>query len=317
MKKIALLLILLLELVSLLAGCIPSSYSPPSIVTPESIDRVEPNHPHLGIFSWRYDNQMLVFRSICNECGTHAALSIYNWRTDQVTQVPLPGYLPDRIDPAQGPDPNIIAYTRDGVIHLFNLANHVDQQIVDGTAPAFSPESSQFAFARGQSVYVYDFNIKQERILFTWNLDSTDERMFVNTLDWSPDGGKIAYPNVIYKKDGGEVDTVGYLDPIHNTEYQLERGSFIGSATWSPDGRLLTYVRNPVLDQAELVISEPANACVVGTKKIPGVDGTSFWSPDGRVILISYFGDLYFVNVETVFGKSYRELSCGNNLGKP
>lgn len=317
MKKSVLIHIFVVIGLSLFSGCLPTRVDMPSIATPGSIDVLESKHGSLGIFSWRHDDQMLVFRSSCPECGTYASLWIYNWKTDQLTQVPLPGRLPDQIDPAQGPDPNLIAYTADGVIHVFNLTTQVDEQVVNGETPAFSPDRSKLVFTRDLTVWVYSFDEKQESLLFTWNLDSTDERMWLNSLDWSPDGSKISYVKVIYnKKDGGHIVSVGYLDPINKTQFLLEEGNFIMPATWSPDGRLLTYVRNPVVDQAELVISDPSNECIVGTEPLPGISD-SFWSPDGKVILVDALRGLVFVNVEKVFGKPYNELSCENVIEKP
>jgi len=185
---------------------------------------------------------------------------------------------------------------------------------LDGDTPSFSPDGSQLAFSRDPNVLIYDFKTGQERPVFSWNLEKTQKRMYVGHLNWSPDGKKLAYTRTIIVGDGQrDIESVGFLDVNDPQDHLVEEVSIGYAATWSPDGRLLTYVRNPISDEAELVIYDTDHSCTVGTKTIPGQDGTSFWSPDGKIILIKYYSDLYFVNVEAIFGKDYRELGCSMN----
>lgn len=297
----------------LLVACTPR-YIPPSITIPGGISKVEVKNHYFGVFSWKYDEQMLVYNANCNECGTRAALYTFNWKTDTLEKVPLQGYLPDRNSLAQGPTPDWIAYTINDAIHRFNLKTHLDEKVVDGDTPSFSPDGSQLAFSRGPNVLIYDFKTGQERPVFLWHLEKTQKRMYVSHLNWNPDGKKLAYTRTIIVGDGQrDIRSVGFLDVNDPQDHLVEEGRIGDVVTWSSDGSLLTYVRNPIFDEAGLVIYDVDHFCTVGTKTIPGQDGTSFWSPDGKVILIKYYSDLYFVNVEAIFGKGYRELGCGTN----
>jgi Tol biopolymer transport system component len=137
--------------------------------------------------------------------------------------------------------------------------------------------------------------------------------LWITEINWSLDGNKIAYIWEESYLDGNYEDRIAYIN-VNNKEETIvesgQRGQLGSFISWSPDSRLLTYVRNPISDQAQLIVSEPSKGCVVRTYPIRNHDGTAVWSPNGEVILVRYFGDLFFLNVEKVFGRPYDQLSC-------
>jgi Tol biopolymer transport system component len=129
-------------------------------------------------------------------------------------------------------------------------------------------------------------------------------------IRWGSSGEFVIFMRSVFKPDGNSEETIDYFDLSKMKDKIIDQGSFIPSLSLSPDNRLLTYVRKPVVDGAELVVFDLVHNCVAGSKKMPGQDGTASWSPDGSKIIIGYFGSYYFVNVEKIFGKPFTQLNC-------
>jgi hypothetical protein len=294
----------------ILLGCSPNRYQPPPITTPGSVDLLRSQRHIPVVLEWKYEDHMLLYRPDCNECRSDLALFSWNWRKDEMTEIQLPGLPTGRLEVAESSDPNLIVYAANGKIHLYNLMNYQDEQITDGGSPEFSPKGDQVIFQRNQDLILLDLKTRQEQVMYSWHIKNPNHKLWIYRMNWSSDGNKIAYIWEENYLDGKTEDRIAYIDVNSKEEKIIESGQFSGWVSWSPDSRLLTYVRNPLSDQAQLIIFEPSEGCVVGIYPVNRQDGTALWSPDGKVILVRYFGDLFFINVEKVFGEPYNQLSC-------
>lgn len=310
MKNIILLILLFFLFTLMLFGCSPIHYKPPSIATPGSIDQVISKENIPEIKEWKHDDHMLVYRPDCNECRLNAALFSWDWHNDQPTELPLPGTPTGRLDAVESLNSNIIAYAVNDTVYLYNLISHSDKKVADGRVSEFSPDGSQLIYYRNLDLYTLDLQLGLEKVFYNWRITKPEESLYLYGFNWSPDGKRIAYIKEIDQPNGEREVFIAYIDVSKKQEFIVEKGRFIGWVSWSPDSRLLAYIRSPITNRAELIISEPSRDCIVSSFLIPGQDGTSVWSPDGKVILVRYYGDLYFINVEKVFGKPFSQLNC-------
>jgi len=315
MKRIIPLIFIIMPL-SILVGCSFSQYQPSSIVTPGRIDEINKQVGLPGIEDWRYDNdRILVYRVGSGEVNANAAMFFWYWKTDTLQKINIPNLIPDHaLSAVQNPKSEfIIGYAKDKKIHIFNTETQKDVLITDGTDLDFSPDGLKIALWREGQLIIKDLETQEERVVHTWKPNDEKDRIYISGLRWSPDGKYLIFIKITNHPDITIIDdTVIFIDLSSGSEVTLDHGSFLGAVTWSPDSRLVTYVRKPVTENAELVITNPNLNCIVSNIKIPNQDGTAYWSPDGKVILIEYFGKYYFVNVERVFGRLYDKLSCNN-----
>ncbi|GAB2579905.1 S9 family peptidase [Spirosoma areae] len=107
--------------------------------------------------------------------------------------------------------------------------------IAEGDAPVISPKSDQIAFIKGGQVWVSPTDgSSAAKALFT-------TRGTNSSLEWSPDGSKLAF--VCDRKDHAfvgvftnETTPITWLAPSFSTDE---------SPRWSPDGKKIVFVRTP------------------------------------------------------------------------
>ena len=105
--------------------------------------------------------------------------------------------------------------------------------IAEGDAPAISPESNRVAFIKGGQVWIAPTDASTAaKVMFT-------ARGTNGSLNWSPDGSKLAF--VCDRKDHAfigvftnETTPISWIAPSFSKDE---------SPRWSPDGRQLTFVR--------------------------------------------------------------------------
>jgi dipeptidyl aminopeptidase/acylaminoacyl peptidase len=108
----------------------------------------------------------------------------------------------------------------------------------------------------------------------------------------SPDGSRIVYTHVaVNKKHDGYETALWIISSSGGTARQLTSGPHDSSPQWSPDGKLLAFVRAPEKDgkpqpgQIYLLAMEGGEARPL-TDLPKGATGPA-WSPDGRAIAFS------------------------------
>jgi TolB protein len=155
------------------------------------------------------------------------------------------------------------------------------QAVADGAEPDWSPDGSRL-------VYV------QQGQLYTVNLDGSDVRPLgaatASAPVWSPDGRTIAFTHTDSCRNEpifGRICTTNInLIDVDGTHLRVVTTAGGGSASWSPDGRRIAYLRPGVflLRGPRIILldvqtgSEQAFA--------PGVPAVScpVWSPDGAYV---------------------------------
>jgi Tol biopolymer transport system component/C-terminal processing protease CtpA/Prc len=151
---------------------------------------------------------------------------------------------------AWSPDSHKLAYVsdRDGryQIYFYDFTATQETRVSDGsgadTAPVFSPDGKQLAFARdGRELRVYDIASKQSHVLskgFFPRPPFGSNRFYA----WSPDSKWIAYFNAgdrsfrnlwVAPAAGGEPRQVSFLSNTNG-----------GTVLWSPDGTYLLFDTN-------------------------------------------------------------------------
>ena len=186
--------------------------------------------------------------------------------------------------------------------------------------PAFSPDGSRIAFARGEppstDLYVVDKDGGGLSRL-------TDLDGFEHSPIWSPDGTRIAFvwghgdvrgfaeTGELWAVDINRLDPellldrrVGYLawspdgarialelrdDATHVGVLDLATGALADLGPgfvpkWSPDGTRLTFIRDAA-DEVDIYVMDADGGNVVQVTDDPAFDTFPIWSPDGKTIL--------------------------------
>ena len=186
--------------------------------------------------------------------------------------------------------------------------------------PAFSPDGSRIAFARGEppstDLYVVDKDGGGLSRL-------TDLDGFEHSPIWSPDGTRIAFvwghgdvrgfaeTGELWAVDINRLDPellldrrVGYLawspdgarialelrdDATHVGVLDLATGALADLGPgfvpkWSPDGTRLTFIRDAA-DEVDIYVMNADGGNVVQVTDDPAFDTFPIWSPDGKTIL--------------------------------
>jgi Tol biopolymer transport system component len=135
--------------------------------------------------------------------------------------------------PAWSPDGRRIAFDRfqeDGKTGVYTMAaNGTDLRYLGyGAEPVWSPDGAHIAYPGLNSIVIMDTSGKNRETLLITDQD-------VGSLDYSPDGSKIAFVGVVNKTGGlYVVDTDGRSVKL------LDKGGCLPS--WSPDGKRIVFV---------------------------------------------------------------------------
>jgi len=152
--------------------------------------------------------------------------------------------------------------------------------------PAWSPDDSQIAFLRstrdGFDVYAIPALGGTERKLYSGH------KPLYPTLDWSPDGKWLAFPDTSSDSPQSWI-TLLSLDDFSTRRLTSPPGdSRDNSAGFSPDGKTVAFSRGTlagVVNDLFLVSVEGGEARRLTSEGVP-MNGLS-WMPDGREIVFS------------------------------
>ena len=189
--------------------------------------------------------------------------------------------------PAPSPDGKQLAYfnrtSRGNKILLLDLTGGVRwPRFFDSTAeeerdPVWSPDGSMLAFNRSGDTWIRSVaGGEPRRLLAPGTAGSAGSPV------WSPDGTRIAFTNSYsgYSQIGIADVKTGAVTPITYTRYEHDEIS------WSPDGKLITYVASDGLGmsrQVEVAAADGSTPPKVLTRGA-GMRKSPQFSPDGKTI---------------------------------
>ncbi len=170
--------------------------------------------------------------------------------------------------------------------------------IIHDSRPKWSPDGTKIAFlSLGRSV-------SDDRSVYVMNADGSDLHQSVldfplggelNSCEWSPDGTKFLcvadylIGDIFGEGDGtitfvANIFTVA-IDGKNATVFTHDTDLHNDFATWSPDGKLITFVSNREGAEKIFVMNaDGSNRHSIVTASSDGV-GDPSWSPDGSKIL--------------------------------
>ncbi|HEY6991095.1 MAG TPA: winged helix-turn-helix domain-containing protein [Bryobacteraceae bacterium] len=152
--------------------------------------------------------------------------------------------------------------------------------------PSFSPDGNQIAYAwdetnAGNNTHIYVKMIGSGRPVQVTVGTGPD-----SVPAWSPDGRSIAFI-----RTQGQSSAIYSIPPSGGAERKIADGYFVGTISWSPNGRLLAVAdRKSPNDSSSLYLVESNDGHKVPLTTPPGTnieDRTPLFSPDGRTLLFT------------------------------
>ncbi|HUA03906.1 MAG TPA: DPP IV N-terminal domain-containing protein [Solirubrobacteraceae bacterium] len=165
-----------------------------------------------------------------------------------------------------------------------DITNITQDPTQDDVHPAWSPDGSRIAFARGGDIYTINADGSGPMINFA------ETHVIEDNPAWSPDGSRIAFE----RQDGIGTDIfVLNFDPsIHQAAGGFQLTNTPGSEThptWSPDGSQIAYARDGHIFASDATGTGSERQVTSGA----GFDSDPAWSPDGKQIAFSRDGYLH------------------------
>lgn len=214
-----------------------------------------------------------------------------------------PGLTTGNVVQEEGPDQGI-AYS----VHRFlapgefefNVATIApdgsDTQLIDTPrpdfAPKWSPDHSRLAFASGKPRFMRLFIVDADGsnlVRVNPTGDMTPTRLENWGFDWSPDGTKIIYSQMLRTRKGSTRRAVLITDLATGDRTVVVRGRDWGhSPRWSPDGTAIVFlIPHNHRTEVYTVNTDGTNLTRL-TDSARGVDNSApHWSPDGTRLLFS------------------------------
>jgi Tol biopolymer transport system component len=251
-------------------------------------------------------NGKLAFESVALDARLGNVFSIDPDGTDRMQLTTTTGGFM----PRWSPDGTKIAFTAYTSPDNFNLFPHVYvmnpdgtgiTEVVDGQGATWSPD--------GQTLAYTDSVLRQVDI-FTIRLDGTGKTRLTNNglqevyLDWSPDGSRIAFGEVL-----NDVWTIGF-DGSPPTRLTTNT-NFDFAPRWSPDGTKIAFVSDRDADHPncsgscnrEIYVMNADGSSQTRVTVDPARDEFPAWSPDGTKIAFTRGSsasptDLYTMNAD-------------------
>jgi TolB protein len=220
--------------------------------------------------------------------------------------------------PAWSPDGREIAFERNGQVYVMNADGSGQRQLARrGSDPAWSPDGRTIAF-------IWRFH------LYVMNADGSGHRVVTRvgngrkaSSGWSPDGRKLAFLATAEFADGGCGQFCFNLYVVNSDGSGLRNltsklaaggqgpgGGKASDSVWSPDGRMIAFVRLNTRHGVYVVNADGSGVRNLTPKPRGAVYAAPAWSPDGRNIAFARERDgnseIYLMNAD---GSGQRNLT--------
>ena len=194
-----------------------------------------------------------------------------------------------------------LAATRSGDgparVVVYDPESGSERVLVEGTAPAWSPDGGRLAFVRENDVWVVEAGGGEPVRLTT---DPADERL----LRWSPDGRYIAFASTRSGYQDIWIVPVAGGAPRKLTDRAMHVDDYRYGPTWSPDGRLVAFVSNRAKweDDDLWVVPVEGGAARQLTRGVR-VMSQPVWTPSGTSLVFNAVGrgDYWYGDMSDIY----------------